>query len=263
MEAAPAGPPSRGGKASGGATVLLIACAVLVVVVLAVAAGVFLVIKPGKDSRAGAVAPPMRGIVVLAVDISRSMAATDVSPSRLEAVTSGVTRFADRLNPGLQLGLVTYAATATVDVAPTTNHHATAQALRRVQLADRTATGEGIVTALRAIATLGVALDDGRGRLPAWILLISDGPETVPANPDGPEGAFSAARAAKEQGVPISTISLGTPNGYVDINDQRQPVPVDDSMPREIADIAGGSSYSATTIDELNDAFDAVMKQIR
>jgi Ca-activated chloride channel family protein len=235
---------------------------VLVVVLLAVAAILWLVIKPGKDSGENAVAPPMRGIVVLAVDVSRSVAATDVSPSRLEAVTSGVTRFADRLNPGLLLGLVIHAETATLEVAPTTNHHATAQALRRVQSADRTATGEGIVTSLRAIATLGSALGDGLGPPPARIVLLSDGPETVPSNPDGPEGAFSTARTAKGQGVPISTISVGTQAGYVEINDQRQPTPVDDSMPREIAGIAGGSSCSAATIEELNDAFDAVVKQI-
>jgi hypothetical protein len=59
-------------------------------------------------------------------------------------------------------------------------------------------------------------------------VLFSDGKETMPSNPDNPKSAFTAARTAKDQGVPISTISFGTPNGYVEMNGQRQPVPVDE-----------------------------------
>jgi len=72
-----------------------------------------------------------------------------------------------------------------------------------------------------------VAVD---GPPPARIVLLSDGKETVPSNPNNPKGAYTAARTAKDQGVPISTISFGTPYGYVEINGQRQPVPVDDEM---------------------------------
>ena len=68
---------------------------------------------------------------------------------------------------------------------------------------------------------------------PARIVLFSDGKETMPTNPDNPKGAFTAARTAKDQGVPISTISFGTPYGFVEINDQRQPVPVDDETLQE------------------------------
>ena len=71
-------------------------------------------------------------------------------------------------------------------------------------------------------------------------MLFSDGKETVPSNPDNPKGAYTAARTAKDQGVPISTISFGTPYGYVEINDQRQPVPVDDAMLKKIAELSGG-----------------------
>ena len=81
-------------------------------------------------------------------------------------------------------------------------------------------------------------------RPPARIVLMSDGKETVPSNPNNPKGAYTAARTAKDQGVPISTVSFGTPYGYVEINGQRQPVPVDDEMLKKIAELSGGHAYT-------------------
>ena len=83
---------------------------------------------------------------------------------------------------------------------------------------------------------------------PARIVLFSDGKETMPTNPDNPKGAFTAARTAKDQGVPISTISFGTPYGFVEINDQRQPVPVDDTTMKKVAELSGGNAYSASSL---------------
>ena len=91
-------------------------------------------------------------------------------------------------------------------------------------------------------------------RRPA-IVLMSDGKETVPSNPDNPKGAFTAARTAKDQGVPISTISFGTPYGYVEINDQRQPVPVDDEMLQQIAELSGGEFFTASSLEELSEVY--------
>jgi Ca-activated chloride channel homolog len=93
-------------------------------------------------------------------------------------------------------------------------------------------------------------------------VLMSDGKETVPSNPDNPKGAYPAARTAKDQGVPISTVSFGTPYGYVEINDQRQPVPVDDEMLKKIAQLSGGSSYSASSLQQLKGVFTALQQQI-
>jgi Ca-activated chloride channel family protein len=80
----------------------------------------------------------------------------------------------------------------------------------------KTATGEGIFTALQAIATVGSVMGGGEGPPPARIVLESDGAENVPLDPNAPQGAFTAARAAKAEGVQISTISFGTPYGTVD-----------------------------------------------
>jgi Ca-activated chloride channel family protein len=97
---------------------------------------------------------------------------------------------------------------------------------------------------------------------PARIVLFSDGKETVPSNPDNPKGAYTAARTAKDQGVPISTISFGTPYGYVEINDQRQPVPVDDETMRKVADLSGGESFSASNLTELRKVYATLQQQI-
>jgi Ca-activated chloride channel homolog len=84
----------------------------------------------------------------------------------------------------------------------------------------------------------------------------------VPSNPDNPKGAYTAARTAKDQGVPISTISFGTPYGYVEINDQREPVPVDDETMKKVAQLSGGQSYSASNLSELKGVYSTLQQQI-
>jgi Ca-activated chloride channel family protein len=206
--------------------------------------------------------PRNRAVVMLVIDVSQSMRATDVSPSRLAAAQEAAKQFAEQLTPGINLGLIAYAGTATVLVSPTTNRDATRNAIDKLQLADRTATGEGIFTALQAIATVGAVIGGGDEPPPARIVLMSDGKETVPSNPDNPKGAYTAARTAKDQGVPISTVSFGTPYGYVEINDQRQPVPVDDEMLKKIAELSGGESYTASSLEQLKEVFTNLQEQI-
>jgi Ca-activated chloride channel homolog len=206
--------------------------------------------------------PRNRAVVMLVIDVSQSMRATDIAPSRLAAAQEAAKKFAGELTPGINLGLISYAGTATVLVSPTTNRDATKAAIDKLQLADRTGTGEGIFTALQAIATVGAVIGGGDEPPPARIVLFSDGKETVPSNPDNPKGAFTAARTAKDQGVPISTISFGTPYGYVEINDQRQPVPVDDQTLKKVAELSGGNSFNASNLQELNKVFEDLQQQI-
>src|SRR5690242_10870486 len=206
--------------------------------------------------------PRNRAVVMLVIDVSQSMRATDVSPNRLAAAQDASKQFADELTPGINLGLIAYAGTATVLVSPTTNREATKAAIDKLQLADRTATGEGIFTALQAIATVGAVIGGGDTPPPARIVLFSDGKETMPTNPDNPKGAFTAARTAKDQGVPISTISFGTPYGFVEINGQRQPVPVDDSTMKKVAELSGGNHYGASNLQELKQVYASLQQQI-
>jgi Ca-activated chloride channel homolog len=206
--------------------------------------------------------PRNRAVVMLVIDVSQSMKATDVSPSRMAAAQEAAKQFVDQMTPGVNLGLISYAGTATVLVSPTTNRDASKIAIDKLQVADRTATGEGIFTALQAISTVGAVIGGGDTPPPARIVLMSDGKETVPSNPDNPKGAFTAARTAKDQGVPISTVSFGTPHGYVEVNDQRQPVPVDDEMLKKIAQLSGGQAYTASSVEELKEVFTNLQEQI-
>jgi Ca-activated chloride channel homolog len=229
--------------------ILLVASLVLFTIAMA---------GPTQDVRI----PRNRAVVMLVIDVSQSMRATDVQPTRMAAAQEAAKQFADELTPGINLGLIAYAGTATVLVSPTTNRNATKNALDKLQYADRTATGEGIFTALQAIATVGAVIGGGDTPPPARIVLFSDGKETMPTNPDNPKGAFTAARTAKDQGVPISTISFGTPYGFVEINDQRQPVPVDDETLTKVAQLSGGNAYSAASLSELTAVYAALQQQI-
>ena len=229
--------------------------------ILTVIALVFLTVAmagPTHDIRV----PRNRAVVMLVMDVSQSMRATDVAPNRMSAAQEASKQFADELTPGINLGLISFAGTATVLVSPTTGREAVKAAIDKLQFADRTATGEGIFTALQAIATVGAVIGGGDEPPPARIVLFSDGKETVPSNPDSPKGAYTAARTAKDQGVPISTISFGTPYGYVEINDQRQPVPVDDEMLKKIADLSGGEAYTASSLEQLRQVYSNLQQQI-
>jgi Ca-activated chloride channel homolog len=207
--------------------------------------------------------PRNRAVIMLAVDVSQSMRATDEPPNRLEAAKKAAKAFAKQLTPGVNLGLIAFAGTPNLLVSPTPQHEATISALDNLRPADSTATGDAIFAALESVATVQAVLSSGDDKPPpARVVLLSDGKETKPANPDNLRGAYTAARAARDQGVPISTISFGTKGGIVAVNDQQLPVPVDDDMMKKIAQISGGQSYAATNVDELNRSYAAVQQQV-
>jgi len=206
--------------------------------------------------------PRNRAVVMLVIDVSESMSATDVAPSRLDAAKEAGAQFTDELTPGINLGLIAYGGTATLLVSPTTNRAAMKAAIAGLHDEERTATGEGIYTALQAIASIGAVMGGGDTPAPAHIVLESDGAENVPGDPDAPRGAYMAARAAKDQGVAISTISFGTPDGTVDINGQEVPVPVDDVTLQKITELSGGQAFHAGSLDELNHVYSTLQQQI-
>ncbi|WP_155770866.1 VWA domain-containing protein, partial [Mycobacterium colombiense] len=164
--------------------------------------------------------PLNRAVVMLVIDVSESMASTDVPPNRLDAAKEAATQFAGQLTPGINLGLVGFAGTPYLLVPPTPQHQATIDALKKLDFADSTATGEAIFTALHAISATAVA--GGDKPPPARIVLLSDGRENKPSNPSDPhDGVYTAARLAKDEGVPISTISFGTKGGEIEMDGQR------------------------------------------
>ncbi|MFE9320174.1 VWA domain-containing protein [Nocardia sp. NPDC052278] len=214
--------------------------------------------------------PRNRATVVLVMDVSLSMEATDVPPSRLKVAQKAGKEFVDGLPPGINLGFVTFAGTASVMVPPTTNREAVKAAIDNIKLAERTATGEGILTALQSIDTIATVLGGAETPPPARIVLMSDGKQTVPDDKDvdNPRHGFTAARLAKNKGVPVSTISFGTSWGTVEIPDQdgrgaqRVKVPVDDDALREIAKLSGGDFYTASSLTELTAVYDTLEEQI-
>ena len=117
------------------------------------------------------------------------------------------------------------------------------QAVDGLRLAESTATGEAIFAALQSIENFSAAIAGaGEGPPPARIVLMTDGKQTVPG-PDGenePRGAFTAARAAAEKEIPVSTISFGTDYGSIDIDGKPTPVAVDDASMQQIAELSGG-----------------------
>ena len=206
--------------------------------------------------------PLNRAVVMLVIDVSESMASTDVAPNRLAAAQEAGKQFADQLTPAINLGLVEFAANASLLVAPTTNRDAVKAGIDSLKPMPKTATGEGIFTALQAIATVGSVMGGGEGPPPARIVLESDGAENVPLDPNAPQGAFTAARAAKDQGVQISTISFGTPYGTVEYQGANIPVPVDDQTLQKICEITDGQAFHADSLESLRDVYTTLQHQI-
>ena len=225
-----------------------------------------LVVGFARPSRAERV-PREEATVVLAIDVSASMAADDVSPSRLAAAQEAATTFVENLPERFRLGLIAYSGTPQVLVTPTTDRDAVVRAISNLELGPRTATGEAIFTALTTLEnSVSAAEDDtdvgssGEGdgsgdgseeseAPPSAVVVMSDG-KTTTGRPD-----FLAAEAAAEAGVPVSTIAYGTDNGVVVVEGQLVPVPVDRDALRAIADATDGSFFEAASGEELESAY--------
>jgi Ca-activated chloride channel family protein len=206
--------------------------------------------------------PRNRATVMLVIDVSLSMEATDVAPTRLQAAQEAATSFARNMTPGINLGLISFAGTATVLVNPTTDRNGVIKAIENLKLAQSTATGEGIFAALQSVESFSSVVGGADGPPPARIVLMSDGKQTVPEDLYAARGGYTAAQAAKQAGVPISSISFGTTHGSVTIDDKQQPVSVDDESLREIARLSGGDFYKAASAEELKKVYADLGEQI-
>jgi Ca-activated chloride channel family protein len=206
--------------------------------------------------------PRNRATVVLVIDVSLSMESTDVAPSRIKAAQVAAKSFAQGLTPGVNLGLISFAGTATVLVAPTTERSGVVKAIDNLKLAQSTATGEGIFAALQSIESFSSVVGGVDGPPPARVVLMSDGKQTVPDDLYAPRGAFTAAEAAKQAQVPISSISFGTSHGTVNIDGKEVTVAVDDQSLKEVARLAGGEFYKAATAEEIKRVYDDLGEQI-
>lgn len=192
--------------------------------------------------------PLERATVVLTIDVSLSMQAADVSPTRIEAAQQAAKQFVRELPDGYNLGLVSFARTAQVLVSPTKDRQVALEAIDALQLAEATATGEAVFTALDSIRAIP---SDGTDELaPARILLLSDGYRTYGRPIE------EAAEAAVSAEVPVSTVAFGTDDGMVDIAGQLQRVPVDREALAQLAEATGGFFYEAASAEELKRVYD-------
>ncbi|GAA3440349.1 hypothetical protein GCM10018954_099720 [Kutzneria kofuensis] len=123
--------------------------------------------------------PRNRATVMLVIDVSPSMDATDIQPSRIKAAQAAAKSFVENMTGGVNLGLVTYGGSATVDVSPTTARKPVADAIDNIQLQPATATGEAIAAALQSIQQFERGLGGPAGAPPAQIVLMSDGKQTA------------------------------------------------------------------------------------
>jgi Ca-activated chloride channel family protein len=222
-----------------------VAAAIYIVAITALVLGFA---QPARDERV----PRERATIMLAIDTSLSMQATDVAPSRLEAAQSAASRFLDIIPPKINVGLVSFNGAASLRVPPTTDRERVKQTIQSLALGESTATGEAIFASLDAIES--VPPDDEGTTAPARIVLMSDGSWTVGRTND------EAAQAAVEAEVPVSTIAFGTDSGTIRVPEQPYPipVPVDRDALRAIAEQTDGNYYSAASEGQLTQVYENI-----
>ncbi|MEO7126389.1 MAG: VWA domain-containing protein [Nakamurella sp.] len=235
-------PRRPGGARHAGVAIVLVGLTLLVVAM----AG------PTADVRV----PRNRATVMLAIDVSLSMQATDVSPNRLAAAKEAATNFVDDLTPGVNLGLISFAGIATVLVSPTTDRAPAIQAIDGLKLDERTATGEAIISAVQTIDMFSRTIGGSAEPVPARIVLMTDGKRTVGRTEQ------DAAQRAKDAGIPVSVIAFGTDHGSIDLDGEQIPVPLDTASMRQIAQISGGEFHTAHTAAELKKVYAQLGEQI-
>lgn len=195
--------------------------------------------------------PQEQASLMLAVDVSLSMGADDVEPTRIDAAQEAATRFAEIAPQDLNIGLIAFAGTALPVTAPDTDRSLLTEAIARLGLGQGTAIGEAIFSALDQ---LDVNIPDEE--VPTAIVVLSDG-ETTVGRPD-----TEAVAAAVERNVPVYTISFGTPAGVVTFQGQRIPVPVAPQPLREIAEATGGQFFETASEADLSEILSAIGSEI-
>jgi Ca-activated chloride channel family protein len=214
----------------------------------------------GGGGSAGAV--PKTRTVVLLVDVSGSMAATDVRPTRLDATVRALRMFLGRLPKDVQVGIVAFSTSAQVELEPTTDRTAAVDALGRLGPVAGTDLGDGLASATSlatdALRRDGVRVAPGHAA-PAAIVLESDG-----AQNRGTLSPAQAALVAKKAGIRVFGVALGTPTGTVRFgNGSNAPiigvrVPPDPATVRTIARVTHGEAFTARTAAQLGAAYGTI-----
>jgi len=244
--AGPGRRPRRGRARLGGAWFTIAGVAVLAVAVAGPAASV-------PVSRAS-------GTVILAMDVSGSMAATDVTPSRLAAAKRAALSFINAQPDKVDIGVVAFQQGGLEAAVPTADHATTAAAVGRLKTGGGTSLGDAILASLSAITHKTVSIGRG-GSAPdigywpsATIVLFSDGQDQAGAASAGPgTGADAAAAVAEKAGVHIDTVGVGTTAGTtVDVDGYHLFTALNVTTLKAISQTTGGTYHPASDASELN-----------
>src|SRR5215475_79188 len=185
--------------------------------------------------------------VVLMMDNSASMTATDVAPSRLDAAKSAAGTFLDVVPDRFKVGLISFSSAVRVRVEPTEDRAKVRSSLQEIQGEVGTALGDAILASVRLAPKPKPDEPKQSGDKPLFaVLLLSDGANSTGSEP------LAVVDEAKKAGIPIYTIALGTDSGQVEITDQfgmtqTYDVPPDRETLKTIAKETGGRYFEAPT----------------
>lgn len=217
--------------------------------------------------------PHREGTVVLAFDVSNSMAAADVRPSRLEAAKAAARGFVAKQPPSVRIAVVAFGGTGLVTQRPTDDRAAVLAAVARLRPAGDTSLSDGILGGLSAIVGKPVkppsdteqgagAGSGGAEESPIGyhggtaIVLLTDGEDTTGESPSG------AAELASAAGVRIEPIGLGTPTGAtITVDGFTLATALDESSLRTVAATTGGTYRRASDAASLAAVYDAIELQ--
>jgi Ca-activated chloride channel family protein len=215
---------------------------------------VALIVAAAKPQHTVAV-PIERASIMLATDVSGSMTATDVQPTRLVAAKRAAQRFVASVPARVNVGVMAFNQSANVLQSPTTDRAAVNDAINRMRSSGTTATGDAIATATRILRA-----GPGAKRTPAAIVLLSDGASQRGQDP------VAAAQAAKKAHIPIYTVALGTASGTIKVRTRNGtrtvPVPPDPASLAQIARASGGKAFTAETASGLKQVYAKLGSQL-
>lgn len=220
------------------------------------AALVFLIVGVARP-HATVTVPREEATIVLALDVSRSMKATDVEPTRLAAARLAAKTFLDEVPEKFRVGVVSFSTRAAVGVAPTEDRELVTQALDVLAPGEGTAIGDAVALSLRVGQPPATDADGQPVETPPRaVVLISDG-----ARDGGAVEPGEAATQAKERGIPVYSVLVGTPDGVVEeevTGGYRRiiRVPPNAETLEQIAVASGGEFFAALDAEELNTVYE-------
>jgi Ca-activated chloride channel homolog len=199
--------------------------------------------------------PRAAGTVILAFDVSNSMAADDIAPTRLAAAKEAAIGFVQEQPDTVDIGVVAFGQGALTTQLPTEDHEATIAAIKRLTVAGGTSLGQALLGSLAAIVGKPVSLPDPESDAPApdigyWgsatIVLLSDGEDT-----GGPD-AVAAAQLAATAGVRIEAIGVGTVDGSViEVDGYQVATALNEELLTEVAQTTTGTYHHADDAESL------------